>query len=169
LSAAQISWLDPLSFQYVGRSNQNQPNTNLVEITTADVLTGYQFGVSLNAGALFTKPSLVKKAREQINVAKFTKEEYMLSLETEVKTRYYQLLQFQKTLMPLNNALLDAENNYKKMKLSFERAEATLEQFNSTSIVYNQAIQAKISAETGYLSAKASLEELTVIKIEEIK
>src|SRR4051812_44999947 len=54
VSAAKISWLDPFSFQYVARSNES--NTNVVNITTADVLTGYQFGVSFNPGSLFSKP-----------------------------------------------------------------------------------------------------------------
>ncbi len=48
LSAAKISWLDPFSLQYVARSND--ASVNSVNLTTADLLTGYQFGISVNPG-----------------------------------------------------------------------------------------------------------------------
>ena len=63
LSTVKASWLEPFSFQYVTRSN-DQPNTTPVNITTADVINGYQFGVAINPGSLLQKPSQVKKARE---------------------------------------------------------------------------------------------------------
>jgi len=167
VSIAKTSWLEPLSFQYVARSNQ--ANTNLVSVTTQDILTGYQFGVSINPGSLFSKPANVRRAKQQVNVAKYNKEEYDLSLEAEVKTRYFTFVQAQKLLMPLTNALLDAENNLKLIKLAYQKAETTLENYNTASITYNQALASKLQAETTYLTTKAALEELTVKKLEEIK
>ncbi|MGY4384247.1 outer membrane protein TolC [Pedobacter sp. UYP24] len=167
LSIAKTSWLEPFSFQYVVRSNQT--NTNLVTVTTQDVLTGYQFGVSFNPASLFSKPATVKKAKKQVEVAIYSKEEYDLSLEAEVKTRYFAYLQSQKSLRPLTDALLDAENNLKVIKLAFQKAEVKLADYNAASISYNQTFASKLQAETTYLTAKAALEELTVKKLEEIK
>lgn len=167
LSIAKVSWFEPLSFQYVARSNNAQ--ANLVNVTIQDFLTGYQFGVSFNPASLFSKPATVKKAKKQIDIAKFNKEEYELNLEAEVKTRYFSFLQAQKSLRPLTDAFLDAESNLKVVRLSFQRAEVKLEQFNLASISYNQAFAAKLQAETTYLTSKALLEELTVKKLEEIK
>jgi outer membrane protein TolC len=168
LSAAKISWLDPFSFQYVGRNNQNQ-TPPVVNVTNNDILTGYQFGVSFNPGTLLAKPSNIKKAREQINVAKFNKEEYLLTLEAEVKRRYFSYLQAQKALVPFNSSLLDAETNFNATKIAFQRAEVTIAQYNSASTSYYSAVQAKLQAEMAFLSSKALLEELTVKKLEEIK
>lgn len=167
LSEVKISWLEPFSFQYVSRSNR--ASSNLVNVTTADILNGYQFGIALNPGSLLAKPSQIKKAKEQVKIVQYEREEYYLTLETEVKTRYYNYLQAQKAIIPANNAFLDAENNLKIVKIAYEKAEVSLQDYNAASIGYNQAYTSKLSAETAYLTAKASLEELTVQKLEEIK
>lgn len=167
LSIAKISWLEPFNFQYVARSNE--ANTNLVTVTTADVLTGYQFGVTFNPSSLFTKPATVKKARQQIAIAQYNKEEYDLTLEAMVKSRYFTYIQAEKSLIPLNNAFLDAESNFKLSKIAFQKAEIKIDAYNAASMMYNQAYTSKLQAETAFLISKAALEELTVKKLEEIK
>lgn len=167
LNIAKTSWLDPFSFQYVSRSND--ANANAVNLTTADILTGYQFGISVNPGSLLSKPANVKKAKEQINIARYNKEEYNLTLEAEVKKRYFVYLQYKNSLTSLNNIYLDAQNNFNVVKLAYQKAETTLEQYNAASTTFSQAYQTKLQGEANYVSAKASLEELTVKKLEEIK
>ncbi|WP_316788093.1 TolC family protein [Pedobacter frigoris] len=167
VSSAKISWLDPLSFQYVARSNQ--ANTNAVNITTADILTGYQFGFAINPGALFSKPSQIKKAKEQVKIAESSQAEYFLELEALVKTRYIIFLQAQKLLVPLNDGYNNAKSNFDDVKIKYQKAETTLAEFNSASSALNSSYEAKIQAETNYLSAKIALEELTVTKLENIK
>ena len=168
LNSAKISWLDPFSFQYVARSNDPAAST-VVDLQTADLLTGYQFGIAINPGALFAKPGLIKRAKEQVKVAEFTYSEYLLQLEATVKTRYLLYLQYQKSLGLINSAYKDAQTNYNAIKYKYERAEVTFLEFNSASSALNSALQAKLQFESNYLSAKASLEELTVKKLEEIK
>ena len=167
LNIAKTSWLDPFSFQYVSRSND--ANANAVNLTTADILTGYQFGISVNPGSLLSKPANVKKAKEQINIARYNKEEYNLTLDAEVKKRYFVYLQYKNSLTSLNNIYLDAQNNFNVVKLAYQKAETTLEQYNAASTTFSQAYQTKLQGEANYVSAKASLEELTVKKLEEIK
>jgi outer membrane protein TolC len=141
----------------------------LVNVTTADILNGYQVGVAINPGSLLAKPSQIKKAKEQISIAQYDREEYYLTLEAEVKQRYFAYIQAQKTIIPMNNALLDAESNLKVVKIAYQKAEMTIQDYNAASTQYNQAYVNKLQVETAYLSAKASLEELTVKKLEEIK
>ncbi|MHA4895111.1 TolC family protein [Pedobacter sp. PWIIR3] len=167
LSTAKASWLDPFSFQYVARSNKAQ--ANLVDVTTQDILTGYQFGISVNPGSLFSKPGQVRKAKEQVKIAEFNQQEYNLTLETEVKQRYYRYLQAKLFLKPTNDALIDAESTFKVVKLAYQKAEITLVEYNNGSTAYNQAYSSKVQAEVDYMTAKALLEELTVKKLEEIK
>jgi outer membrane protein TolC len=168
LSGVKTSWLDPFSFQYVTRSN-DQANTTPVNITTSDILTGYQFGVSINPGSLLLKPSQVKKAKEQVKIAELNEAEYNLTLETEVKRRYFLYLQYKTSLVPVTNAYLDAESNFNSLKNKYQKSEITFEQYNAASMAFNESIQTKIQIETNYLTSKAELEELTVKKLEEIK
>jgi outer membrane protein TolC len=167
LSGVKASWLEPFSFQYVARSNEPAANT-VIDLQTADLLTGYQFGVSINPGSLFAKPSQIKRAKEQVKLAEINHSEYMLQIESQVKTRYYTFLQLQRSLSLINNAYKDAQSNYNTIKYKYERAEATFLEFNSASSALNSALQAKLQLEANYLSAKAALEELTVKKLEEI-
>ena len=167
LSAAKISWLDPFSFQYVTRSND--ANINSVNLTTADLLTGYQFGVNFNPGVLFAKPANIKRAKEQIKLAQANSDEYLLQLEALVKSRYFVYMQYQKSLIPVNNAYLDAESNMKAIKAKYQRGEATFLDYNSASMTFNENFQTKLEIEANYLNAKVALEELTVVKLEYIK
>ena len=167
LSAAKISWLDPFSLQYVARSND--ANINSVNLTTADLLTGYQFGISVNTGQLFAKPGNIKKAKEQVKIAQANEEEYFLQLASLVKNRYFLYLQYQKSLVPVHNAYINAKTDFEAIKTKYQRGEVTFLEFNSASTSVNQAYQIKLQTEANYLSAKASLEELTVTRIEDIK
>jgi outer membrane protein TolC len=167
LSAAKISWLDPFSLQYVARSND--PNINSVNLTTADLLTGYQFGISVNPGQLFAKPGNIKKAKEQVKIAQANEEEYYIQLTSLVKNRYFVYLQYQKSLVPVNNAYVDAKTNFDSIKMKYQRGEVTFLEFNSASITLNESFQTKLQTEANYLGAKASLEELTVTRLEDIK
>jgi outer membrane protein TolC len=167
LAGAKVSWLDPFSFQYVFRSND--ANRNVVDVKTADILDGYQFGVAINPGTLLAKPSQIKRAKEQLKIAEYNQDEYSLQLESEVKRRYFLYLQNKNSLLSNTKAFLDAEANYKNIKAKYEKAEVTFSDYNSASISYNQAVLAKIQAETNLLTAKVALEELTVKKLEEIK
>jgi outer membrane protein TolC len=167
VNSAKISWLDPFSIQYVARSNE--ANTTAVNVTTADILTGYQFGVSFNPGSLLAKPSAVHRAKEQVKIAQSDQAEYFLTLETMVKTRYILYMQYQRSLQPVNNAFIDADNNLKIIKNKYQRGEVTFLEFNAASTAYSQAFQTKLQVESSYLSAKVSLEELTVKPLESIK
>ncbi|QDW26966.1 TolC family protein [Pedobacter sp. KBS0701] len=168
LSGARLSWLEPLSFQYVARSNQATSNT-VVDLQTADLLTGYQFGIAINPGSLLTKPSQIKKAKEQLKIAQSNQAEYYLQLEAQVKSRYVTLLQFQKSLAPINDMYITAQSNFENMKIKYQKAEITFAEYNSASNSLSNALQAKLQMEASYLNAKISLEELTVKKLEEIK
>lgn len=167
LSTAKAGWLNPFSFQYVTRSNQ--ASSNLVNLTTADFLNGYQFGVSVNPGELLARPSQVKKAKELVKIAEFNQEEYNLQLEAEVRKRYFVYLQAKASLSSYVKTLMDVESTLKILKIKYQKSEIPLEEYNSASLTFNQTNIAKIQSESNYLVAKADLEELTVRKLEEIK
>src|SRR5690606_32241264 len=89
LSQQKSSWLDPVSFSYFFRSNNNT-----VDLETAGILlSGYQIGISINPGSILKRPSMIRNAREDVKISELDKKEYELQLETEVKRRYILYLQ----------------------------------------------------------------------------
>ncbi|WP_285008116.1 TolC family protein [Pedobacter faecalis] len=163
LAQQKTSWLDPFSFSYIYRSNTT------LDIVTADLLRGYQLSASINPGVFFKKPFMVKAARDQVQIAQAEKTEYDLQLESLVKQRYLAYLQNLNVLKLRTRIALDNEGTFKSARAKFERNEISFEDYNSVSIAVNSAYESKIIAEANLAIAKASLEELTVKKLEEIK
>jgi len=166
LASAKTTWLDPFSFSYLIRSNKG----NNIDLENANILlSGYQFGVSINPGVLLKKPYQIKNAREELNVALSEKEEYNLQLEAEVKTRYITYLQSLNILKLIAKNMVDIEASFKYVKAKYERSEVTFQDYNTASLSLSTAQQSKIGAEATYAMAKVSLEELLTKKLEEIK
>ncbi len=109
------------------------------------------------------KPGNIKKAKEQVKIAQANEEEYFIQLASMVKNRYFVYLQYQKSLVPVNNAYIDAKTNFESIKVKIPKRRGY--RFWSSTVLrsqLNQAYQTKLQTEASYLSAKAALEELTV-------
>lgn len=163
LAGQKISWLEPISFSYIFRSNST------IDIVSAELFSGYQVGVSVNPGSLLQKPSQIKSAREDVKAAEYEQAEYDLHLEAEVKSRYIAYLQSLNALKLLTRSTLDAESIFRDVKARYEKNEITFQEYNNASISLTNSIQSKIQAEANMLTAKVTLEELLVKKLEEIK
>ncbi|WP_374164275.1 TolC family protein [Arcticibacter sp. MXS-1] len=164
IATQKISWLDPLSFTYYRRSGDNT-----VSLVDPALLTGHQFGVSINPGSFFNKPFAVKTAKEQLKIAVLDQQEYSLQLESEVKRRYLFYLQNQNSLRLQAKMVLDAESSFKDIKNRYEKGEISFRDYNEASLSLSSTLQARINAEAALMSSKVALEELLVKKLEEIK
>lgn len=164
LTGQKTSWLDPFSFSYLLRQNNNT-----VDIVNPQLLTGYQFGVSLNPGALLKKPFTIKAAKEEVKIAQLEQNEYALQLESEVTRRYMYYLQSLNTLKLQNKIVVDAESSFNDLKIRYQRSEITFQEYNSASTALSNAHMSRVQAEANMITAKASIEELLVRKLEEIK
>lgn len=160
---AKLSWFDVLSFSYLYSPN------NTTTLINPSFLNGYQVGMFVNFGAILQKPSLVKQAKSELEVAKSEKEEYELNIETMVKQRYYLYVQSLVMLKLKASTVTDAESSMKQIKYRFEKGEETLQNYNNVAMSYTDHIQSKIEAETSLLIAKSNLEELLGKKLEDIK
>jgi len=158
-----VSWFDAFSFSYI-----NQPRNN-VDIVNPSFLNGYQFGFTINLGSILQKPYNVKQAKQEFRIAQTDQAEYELTIEAEVKTRYYLYIQ-QLTLLKLQTkSLLDAQTVYTDIKNKYDRGTVTFTDYNNASLSLNGQLAGRISAEGSYLSAKVSLEELLGKRLEEVK
>ncbi len=159
----QLSWLDAFAFSYIYNPN------NTLDLATPRFFNGYQVAFNFNLSSLLQKPGNVKQARESVKLAQYDLEEYHLTLETEVKRRYFSYVQALSNLRLQTKLSSDALNVSNDIKTRYEKSEITFEQYTLAQMSYSGALQAKISAESNFLIAKASLEELLTKKIEEIQ
>ncbi len=159
----QLSWLDAFAFSYI----YNPKNT--LDLATPRFFSGYQVAFNFNLSALLQKPGNVKMAKESVKLAQFDLDEYHLTLETEVKRRYFTYVQALSNLRLQTKLSSDALNVSNDIKTKYEKSEITFEQYTLSQMSYSGALQSKIAAESNFLIAKASLEELLTKKIEEIQ
>ncbi|MHB1177153.1 MAG: TolC family protein [Daejeonella sp.] len=163
IARESLSWFDAFSFSYV----YNPANT--LDILNPRFFNGYQAAVSFNLSAILQKPHNVKQAKEELKIAQYAQEEYNLSIESEVKKRYFSYLQQLNNLRLQTKMVSDIQGVNRDIKTRYERSEITFEQYNQAQIAYSGAIQTKISAEAGFFSSKAALEELLTKKLEEVQ
>ena len=159
----QLSWLDAFSFSYVYNPN------NTLDLVNPSFFNGYQVAFNFNLSSILQKPGNVKQAKESVKLAQYDLDEYHLTLETEVKRRYFSYVQALANLRLQTKASSDALNISREIKTRYEKSETTFEQYTMSQMSYSGAVQSKIAAESNFLIAKASLEELLTKKVEEVQ
>lgn len=157
---ARVSWFDIFSFQYLYSPN------NTTSIVNPSILNGYQFGLVINVGSLLIKGPGVKLAREEKKYAEAEYAEYQLTIEAQVKQRYFLYVQQMAVVRLRGQSILDIESTLKDVRYRYEKGEATLAEYNTALTGFADQVNAKISAEASLLTAKASLEELLGTKLE---
>ncbi len=166
LNKIRLSWFDGLGIYYLYLP-PNIAGAGTVNPTTNR--SGFQLGFSFNIGSLLEKPAQIKAAKGDVDVARLEKEEYGLTIEANVKERYYQYI-LQLTLLKQRTQMaLDAQTLLTSVRSKFERGQETFENFNRAQASYNQDNQDKINTESEMLITKAHLEELLHKKLEDIK
>ncbi|HEX8546731.1 MAG TPA: TolC family protein, partial [Cytophagaceae bacterium] len=110
ISNNKMGWLSPLSFSYV------YSPTNTLSISNPTFFSGYQIGFSFNLVSLAQTPSNVKMAREENKIAKYDFDEYLLTLKTDVITRYVTYLRADKTVKLFTQSYQDAQNVLSRIK-----------------------------------------------------
>jgi outer membrane protein TolC len=163
---ARISWFEILDFSYF---YSPRIGNNSSEIINPYFFNRYQLGISLNVGSILQKPSQIKIAKLEVQNAEYQKDEFFQTIEKEVKQRYFTYIQQLTVLRLRMQALQDAEVVLQSVRGKYEKGEETFDHYNSALVAYTNQSQQKIGAETEMLIAKASLEELIVSKLEDIK
>ena len=164
ITMEKSNWLDGLSFSYI-----YQPNNTLTNIANPTFFNGYQVAISFSVTSLFQKGGSVKQAKEGLKSVQSDAEEYSLTLETEVKRRYFAYVQALNILKLQTKISSDILSISKDVKSKYEKSEVLFDQYTQSQMSYSGALQGKITAEANFLTAKASLEELLTKKIEEIQ
>ena len=166
ISRTKISVLDAVTVSYV-----YQPNTTTIDPNnpSTSYFRGFQTGVFLNVGTLLAKPSQVKQAKQELSVANHEQQDYIITITTEVKKRYYLYVQRLAELSLQNKSVQDVEGALKDVKYRFEKGEETFENYNKVQSDLNNHRLSKIQAESNLFIARADLEELLGTKLENVK
>lgn len=177
ISKARISYLDAFTFSYV-----YQPHSTTVVTPTGGTSTGttttsqpysyfngIQAGLFFNPGNFFQKPYAVKQARAEYQQLQNEQEEYLRTLVTEVKKRYYTYVLRVAEVKLQTQSALDAGEIVKSLRHKFEKGEDTYDNYNKAQVTYSDRVQTRILAESNLLAARADLEELLGEKLEDIK
>ncbi|OYY99988.1 MAG: hypothetical protein B7Y37_12095 [Sphingobacteriia bacterium 28-36-52] len=162
LKKAKLSWFD-----FFTLSAFYSPSTS-VTLTNA-TLTGVQIGLFINFSNIIQKPTLIKQSKEEVAIAQLTADQYAITLETDVKNRYFKYMQALSVLRVQNQNAIDIDALFKQIKFKYERGEETLENYTKLMIQNADQKQKIIDAESNVLIAKTTLEELVGKKLEEIK
>lgn len=159
----QLDWLSPFNLIYF-----SQPN-NGVNLSNPQLFSGFQVALNFNLGDLAQNPNNVRIARKQLDVSKQVSAQFDNNLELEVKTRYFTYIQHLNNVKLYTKSLEDAAGLLSDLKVRYERGEVTFQNYSEGLISFSTISQAKIESEAGLLIAKATIEELTVTKLEDIK
>ncbi|RWU07367.1 TolC family protein [Pedobacter chitinilyticus] len=165
IGAAKAGYLESMNVSYFYRPD----NAAIVDTTNPYSINGFQFGVYLNLGLFFRTPSLVKQAREEYNSASYLTKEYDILLETDVKQRYFEYLQWLSDLKVKNQAYIDNKTSSDGLRYKFEKGEVSLDVYTKAKSLTSISSSEKLQAELNMLKAKSSLEALIGKKLEEVK
>ncbi|MCE7066077.1 TolC family protein [Dyadobacter sp. CY326] len=163
IKKARLSYFDIFNFSYL-----YSPNNNTATISPT-LLSGYQLGFFVNIGAILQKPSLVKQARGELALVQHDKESFDLNMVSEVKKRYFTLIQKRAVYKVRSNAALDVESMVSNVRKRFEMGQESLEKYNQVLVMQTDHYQNLLNAESEVLISKSSLEELLGQKLEDIK
>lgn len=161
VTKTKLDWLNLLSFIYL----YNPAATT----ATSGFINGFQTGFSVSIGSILQKPGEVRAAKENVSLVELGQEEYTLSIEAQVKQRYFQYVQTLTLLNWKNKDVQNGESTLKDIKYKFEKGELPFEDYNKSLTAYSSAVQGRINAEGAYLIAKSNLEELIGAKLETIQ
>jgi outer membrane protein TolC len=159
----KLNWLDPLGVSYISNPNKT---LNFID---PQLYSGYQFGVNINIGNFAQKPLNVKKSKADSRFTQELAKEYGLALEAEVKTRYFTYIAQLNNVKLFTKTLQDSEGLLNDLRVRYERGEITFDIFSQGLISFSNISKSKIDSEAAFLIAKATIEELTITKIEDIK
>lgn len=160
-------------FDFAALSYVYYPGNNFETVSgsgaTNSFMNGYQLGVFINVGTLLQKPANIKQAKEEFIAAKMDKQATDLDLEQEIRKRYFTYVEMSNILKIKGKAMVDADDVLKHVKYRFEKGEVSFDIYNQSLLSFSTYSQEKITAESAYLIAKSSLEEMLGTTLENIK
>ncbi len=120
----------------------------------------YNFGISFNLGAIFSRPTRTKIAESEIKIAEYEEQQQKLRVRAEVLQRYEDYELSLEVLKFKTQAAEEGESIYTLVLEQFENDKVDFKDFSTASEVFHRANEAKAIAKTRVNKARIFLEEL---------
>lgn len=159
----QLGILDPISVQL----NYGEPHIN--PNFEAAFFPRYLVGVNLNVGQIMSNPQRVKQARADQEIATHQLDAQKLAIRYEVIRRYQDYLMKLELLKLHIKTQEDNYTTYLDLTQKFQEGSVGLDAYTQTAVAYNRATEDKIKAEADVAIAKAHLEELLGVPLEQVR
>lgn len=172
-NAAQLSWFDIFQGSYLYSPQTQKGSIGIIGNTTTGtsqlVTQGFMAGINVNLGNLFSKPSVIKAAKANYEIAKLDNAEYDAVLANEVKARYYAYLLARKTLQIRSLSSQNLKSIMNDVKLKYERAEIPIDVYTLSRNTATESEALALTSEVEFLKAKNALEEIIGTTLENVK
>lgn len=133
------------------------------------VTSGFQLGVNVNLGQIFSKPGLIKAAKADYTVAKAQNDDFRITLISNVRSRYYEYLAAKKQLELSNLASRDLRSILANAQAQFQNGTITIDVYTNAKNASITADAATLNAEVAFLKAKNALEDMIGKKLETVQ
>lgn len=165
VATTKMSVFDFFNAAYIYRPD----NKAVVDVLNPYNVNGFQFGLNVSLGALLSRPSAIKSANETYKAAKAQNDDYLISLKSEVRTKYYDFLLRKSNLSLRNQSSQELRVALTDAKLKYERSQIQVDVYTAAKNMSVEADELLLGAEAGYLIAKNALEDLIGSKLEDVK
>jgi outer membrane protein TolC len=172
IAAATMSLFDILNAGYFYSPQRNQ---GLIYIpggsggTNNVVLSGFQFGVTVNLGNFLAKPANIKAAKADYKIAQAQNDDYKIELRNIVKSNYYDFIAAKKQLEIKSLAAKDFKSILTNAQSQFQNGTITLDIYTAAKSSSVSADVEVLEAEVAYLKSKNILESVIGTSIENVK
>lgn len=156
LKKTKWEWLNTITIA----GNLNEYSINPAYANSALLYPKYNFGLMVPLGFFGTKSNDVKIARDQLSIARATKENTYREIRSETLTKYEDYMMY-KQFYTLQVQLTDDSNtSLTEAQKKFSNGEIPIEDYNDAAHLYNGELVKKISALHDLNVSKIALEKL---------
>ncbi len=167
VTLARWDWLNNIGFQ--GNLNEFVLDNSSTNDLQAQFFPKYNIFATISLGTFVKTPTEIKKRKYAEYVSQEEVKQQKLAIRAEVLRRYYNY-QTNKELFNIEvQALEDSRSTYDLFEQKFQNGEATLAEYNTALGYYNGQRSKKIMAQGNLNQAKATLEEIIGVKIEDVQ
>lgn len=165
VTIARLSWFNNLTLtsQYYSQLTPGKTQTDsLVFFPRLGV------GFTINVGGILSTPAKIRQAKQEVKVAQANMDAQKLFIRAETLRRYHNYTQGEALLKVHSQGVEDARSTMILIRNKFELGEMTVEEYNKALRLYTESSAEKVRSEQALINAKATLEEILGVKLEQI-
>jgi outer membrane protein TolC len=167
VAQSPAEWLNIVRF--TGNMNEFTINPELDVFGRAAFYPRYNISASISLGQLLSIPYNTKKNRERVVIAQSMVNSKKLDVRNAVIKAYNEYVLREKVYKVQTQLKSDNETSHKLIEQRFKNGETTFETYSLSLNNYSAVTIANLEAETAYKNAKADLERLIGVRLEDVR